>query len=298
MSDYLGNLAAKVLHQTESVQPRLASHFEPLPGTGGAMPGEVFGLEAAREDPFAEETVATPTGMLGRSSHRAHVAFSPGDGQQMTRDTGAAASRQTPQTVVQPRSPAVAAQANEQETQPVRRAPSPAFEPPQSLPAAMPDAPPETTPYVARGAWHPSRMEPPEFSWIDDETGVTRPLGDREPSAQPTPNHDRQVHVDEPVVTRQGATPRPITTSAPIPLTPAPVVAQPQITSFREPPGPVSIEHAMAADAGPTIRVSIGRVEVRAIMPPAPSAPRTKPERRGPTLSLDEYLQQRHGGQR
>jgi hypothetical protein len=277
MSDYLGNLAAKALHQTESVQPRLASHFEPLPGTSGAMPGEVFGLEAAREDPFAEETIATPTGTIRRSSHRAQVAFSPDDGQQMTRDTGAAVSRQTPQTVVQPPSPAGAAQANEQETEPVRRAPSPAFEPPQALSATMPDAPPEMTPSVARGAWHPSRMEP---------------------SAQPTPNHDRQVHVDEPAVTRQGAAPRPITTSSPTPPTPAPAVAQPQITSYREAPEPVSIEHAVAADAGPTIRVSIGRVEVRAIMPPPPSAPRTKPARRGPTLSLDGYLQRRNGGQR
>lgn len=57
----------------------------------------------------------------------------------------------------------------------------------------------------------------------------------------------------------------------------------------------------------PTIRVSIGRVEVRATTPPAPPEPRRKlseaksrvsgSARPGPTLSLDDYLKQRNGGQ-
>jgi len=46
----------------------------------------------------------------------------------------------------------------------------------------------------------------------------------------------------------------------------------------------------------PTIRVTIGRVEVRAIMPPAPPT-RTKPARPGPALSLEDYLKQRNRGQ-
>lgn len=46
-----------------------------------------------------------------------------------------------------------------------------------------------------------------------------------------------------------------------------------------------------------TIRVTIGRVEVRAIMPPSPPT-RTKPTRPGPTLSLEDYLKQRNKGQK
>ncbi|MBD2253362.1 hypothetical protein [Nostoc parmelioides] len=44
--------------------------------------------------------------------------------------------------------------------------------------------------------------------------------------------------------------------------------------------------------APPTIRVSIGRVEVRAIMP-TPPAPKAAPVRSRPAVSLDTYLQQR-----
>jgi hypothetical protein len=46
----------------------------------------------------------------------------------------------------------------------------------------------------------------------------------------------------------------------------------------------------------PTIRVNIGRVEVRAIM--APNAPKTQkaPRKSKPVLSLDDYLKRRNGG--
>lgn len=52
-----------------------------------------------------------------------------------------------------------------------------------------------------------------------------------------------------------------------------------------------------SATATPTIRVTIGRVEVRANLPPAP-APRSKPARPGPMLSLADYLKRRDGGHR
>jgi hypothetical protein len=45
----------------------------------------------------------------------------------------------------------------------------------------------------------------------------------------------------------------------------------------------------------PTIRVAIGRIEVRAITPPAR---KEMPVRPGPMLSLDDYLKQRNGGHR
>ena len=47
----------------------------------------------------------------------------------------------------------------------------------------------------------------------------------------------------------------------------------------------------------PTIKVAIGRIEVRAVTPPAP-AQRETPARPGPLLSLDDYLEQRNGGHR
>lgn len=55
---------------------------------------------------------------------------------------------------------------------------------------------------------------------------------------------------------------------------------------------------AKAVPEPPRIRVSIGRVEVRAVLP-APPDPATSPELRpqaGPLTSLDEYLKQREAG--
>jgi hypothetical protein len=45
----------------------------------------------------------------------------------------------------------------------------------------------------------------------------------------------------------------------------------------------------------PTVKVTIGRIEVRATTPPAPPTPRTRRQRPGPALTLDEYLKKRSG---
>ena len=47
----------------------------------------------------------------------------------------------------------------------------------------------------------------------------------------------------------------------------------------------------------PTIRVTIGRIDVRAVTPAA-SPQRPKPSRPAPALSLDDYQKQRKGGER
>ena len=48
----------------------------------------------------------------------------------------------------------------------------------------------------------------------------------------------------------------------------------------------------------PSIRVTIGRIEVRAIMPAKEPTARPPTRRPGPKLSLDDYLKQQNGGQR
>jgi hypothetical protein len=50
--------------------------------------------------------------------------------------------------------------------------------------------------------------------------------------------------------------------------------------------------------SAPTIRISIGRVEVRAEAPPSQPPPRQVQQPRGPALSLSEYLKQRNRGYR
>ncbi len=46
----------------------------------------------------------------------------------------------------------------------------------------------------------------------------------------------------------------------------------------------------------PTIHVTIGRIDVRAITPPSAPPTRPKPTRSGPTLSLEDYTRQNRGG--
>lgn len=65
---------------------------------------------------------------------------------------------------------------------------------------------------------------------------------------------------------------------------------------LREPPVPTVSGRRLAADptTAETIRVSIGRIEVRAVHPPAPPEPEP-PRSRVPALSLDDYLRRRDG---
>jgi hypothetical protein len=50
-----------------------------------------------------------------------------------------------------------------------------------------------------------------------------------------------------------------------------------------------------APEPAPTIHVTIGRVEVRAVLPSPPQPP-SRPPTRLPKLSLDDYLRLSHGG--
>jgi hypothetical protein len=89
----------------------------------------------------------------------------------------------------------------------------------------------------------------------------------------------------QPVITR--STPRGVTDSFPRDAAHAPVAERTEKNSGQ----------SVAEPAAPVVRVTIGRVEVRAQFPAAPSAPAT-PRSRALTLSLEDYLKQRSGGRR
>jgi len=75
----------------------------------------------------------------------------------------------------------------------------------------------------------------------------------------------------------------------PRPTPPALVAPRPQ-PAFPASPGPRA--------AAPTVRVTIGRIEVRAVAPPAPPILPPAPQSTQPTLSLDDYLRVRRGASR
>lgn len=75
------------------------------------------------------------------------------------------------------------------------------------------------------------------------------------------------------------------------------VVVQPEIIGRHHPPKSSAIPAPQtSANEPPAIHVTIGRVEVRAVM--SPSAPPKIASRAAPKLSLADYLKQRNGGAR
>lgn len=70
-------------------------------------------------------------------------------------------------------------------------------------------------------------------------------------------------------------------------------------TPITRPPSPATpmFHREPMPEAAPTIHVTIGRVDVRAVMPGAP-AQRTETAPRAPALSLEDYLAQRNRGAR
>jgi hypothetical protein len=83
----------------------------------------------------------------------------------------------------------------------------------------------------------------------------------------------------------------------PVPDTPlVPVSGRPRATPAAEFVGAPHKREGTQEASSPTVRITIGRVEVRAVTPePAQPLPAARPE---PALSLEDYLRQRDGGRR
>lgn len=286
MSDYLSNLAAKSLNLTETIQPRLPSLFEPLSTAGGSAFGPATsGLEMAPDEPFSGETVReAPT--AARGPDKPSTEPNP----TMIRPQGPPDPwRQPPGSIPDPstgwHSGLLASQAPSLLTSlpPVEARPEspahPVLTPRPRIPGPTSGSisPPGTIPFPDREAILRPRPDTP--GWISamagDEGSVTPAKSPGEPEDQPAPAPNLR---------------------SPRASTPATIIAQPRRISRIEPAAPALAEPIVTQEAAPLIRVTIGRVEVRAILSPPP-APRPT-IRPSPTLSLEDYLKQREGGKR
>ena len=106
---------------------------------------------------------------------------------------------------------------------------------------------------------------------------------------------NEQAALREALQSRQAGETEPVSTRGTRRITPAITVARERATSQSEPAAPT--EQIAAREPAPTVKITIGRVDVRAVIPAAP-ATRPAPARPGPSLSLEDYLQQREGGKR
>lgn len=125
-----------------------------------------------------------------------------------------------------------------------------------------------------------------------------------EPAAVPPVSDKQRSPISQPI-TQESQTPlspeesprRPVRTRTERAAEPI----RPQIaTEAPSPPKPTSFPRRREPAEPPTIRVTIGRIEVRAEQSsqPAPTQTRRQPARRRPALSLDDYLAKRNEGGR
>jgi hypothetical protein len=81
------------------------------------------------------------------------------------------------------------------------------------------------------------------------------------------------------------------------PASPQSIVVKPEVTTNIAEPIFVEPE-LLAPDPAPSVKITIGRVDVTAIMPPTPTPVAAAREPATKALSLEQYLKQRNGDQR
>jgi hypothetical protein len=265
MNDYLAHLAARVLMPEAALQPRTLSHFEPAPVKN------VASVETGSATAFDESgsEVEPPIFASGKVEARAGVLRTPESPGPQT-ITGAA--------------PASHRQESAQEI----------FRPSAAVAAPM------ATPRVA--ALEPTAAR----SFAKEEAPSAFRQIAASPAAAPESSHALAANAGE-KRTLQPAT----VALAAEPILPAPptarVSAQPaprSVAKTPEPPAllgsplrvplPRAVAAASEAEPPPAIHVTIGRLEIRAIIPTA-SAPRAQPKR-ADSPSLEDYLRKRSGG--
>ena len=292
MSDYLSRLVERSLNRTEVIKPRLASLFEPSV-QGEPVFGDDSGSERLDASSTSDETVHDNLQYVWRSDQTSQLksaALQPaGSWQQQT--TSQSRSGMTPQAASSPLSsvsPEVAARSSGEKT--------PQQKSIQDLPALSSG---DETHLASPGDAAERNRSPTHEPVIQPSTIESSPPTSPEVTAQPPAGRMAQQESDHemltPPSTGDGETyqsPR-VTAERSREVTHKPAI-QPIPIEQIVPPDKTQPRASEPAEPA-VIRVTIGRIEVRATTPPLPPAPRKRPQ--GPTLTLDDYLKQRNGGQ-
>jgi hypothetical protein len=315
MSDYLDHLTAKALDLTERIQPRLASLFEPPSAAGRPIAARWSAKEEwAPDEPFPGVASFEAPLSTEESFGRAGQLHPPTTGQRrpaavlQQQPTGSAehSMDQPPgQWVNRQPSPLLTPQVVDTMSGPLRTQAGP--NPDRTTSTATPTAsslPGVAKPFEAKAA-RPSHQDTPILAPVTARQEIAgAPSIDA--NAQESLSALEQIigrAVDKRAVlshvpqSEHITPPEAISSQAIRSSTPAMSVVQPHVTLYREPPVSIPFPATAMPEPAPTIKITIGRVDVRAVMPAMP-ATRTAPARPGPALSLEEYLKQREGGRR
>ncbi len=291
MADFITRLAERALGVAPVVQPVMPSMFAPEPVSHPTDLERDSEATTSPEDPdqprapSAQETPPTLDAPTGRPADAAMAQQEDQSGDALSAPEpprGTPESRPGPSHLGESGSSERGAMTGKEDQRGSSR-----------TTARHPQTPPETRPETLhRAEPGPGRrglpLGPPS---AENESGeaVFRPLGtvlDRgqRETLPPVPSPGAQASLDA-------------SEDAPAPV--APRMVRPQLDGYLE-RGPQEPRVGAPESSEPAIRVTIGRIEVRAITPPPPMPPaqRTTPARPGPELSLDDYLKQHNGGKR
>jgi hypothetical protein len=279
MSDFWTDLAAKTNNPPDGVRPRLPARFEaPL----AVEPGERELVETPQPESQPMRAPPRHTNVPLR-----HI------------DT-------VPPQSDHPGTPAAL-------LSPLRTITEPAAPPPLETPVRQATSSATTAP-VSHGETLPEQQGPPVVSpplpvpqplpTVVQQTRVQRVIERRRDPQPPAESHN--IHPPTPRSPSPVAPPMP----ASPPLSAGPEPQEMTSTTANEPPGtllrpkitplpaqPIIEQVRSDTAAPPSVRVTIGRVEVRAVTPPLAPRPTPRPPARfQPPLTLKAYLQRRNEG--
>ena len=305
MADFIARLAERALEAAPVVQPPIPSMFAPEPTTSSA--GLAWDEETPSEDPDRPLLPPTVAPSPKKMPEDTATARSEVQGAHLTPPLPSGASiLADPRRLAEsrPLEHGVTSGQEDQSTAPstpnnVRRSPDAAGpdlfenkvaleqEDRQSLSSGSPRETSESRPGT-------SHLVEPDLSerWgtlVDNGRGTT-PSPAASPGTRGTVDAGGGTMGSETIPVRSAP-------PAAAPLV-APGVVRPQLNDELD-RGPREPRMAEPEPPAPTIRVAIGRIEVRAITPPPPPpTQRPAPAQPGPALSLDDYLKQRNGERR
>jgi hypothetical protein len=309
MSDYLDHLMLKALNLTEGIQPRVASLFEPPSASGRSIAARPSANgESAPDAPFEAPLSTQKSFSQAGSSRPPMIGLGRPAGtrpQQPTSSADASTDQPSGQWANGQPSPLLTPQADDTTSGPLRSELGP--NPARTASTAMPTA--SSSP----GAAGPLDAKAAEPSHSDMPISVPVTAG-QEIAAVPSTHTGEQESRSalEQIIGRAVAEravlfdvpqsenithPESVADHGRRPSTPAMPVVQPHVTLYREPLVSIPSEVTAMPVPAPTIRITIGRVDVRAVVPATPAA-RPAPARPSPALSLEDYLKQREGGRR
>jgi len=278
MMDYLTSLLARNLELMGGIQPRLASRFEPTSPTGGSATSDhILTTSPALPSERPLESHRTLRDSRDQSSNRRPV-----------QAQGQPSSQGAAPYSVDPRDEEGAVQTRQ-------------------------ELPPSHLDHLPGAPAHPGNLRftgSKTLPGLPPEHAVVIPAAPDNPTLSGSSGSGRLEHraSSDQIILPGGAertapaeggsgtqapflSPRRIAQPGEA-VPPAHVTPSVQAASFS------GVEPARKPRAAPVIRVSIGRVEVRAVIAPqAPSPPLRQP-RSGPSLSLEDYLKERGGGKR